>query len=71
MDVIIPQQDKYFFNQLGNALDKYTQNYEKFLLASDFNAEDFEPSLSNGYMAQNIVKQKTCFKSLQNPGCVN
>ena len=70
MDVIIPQQDKYFFNQLGNALDKHTQNYEKFLLASDFNAEDFEPSLSEflyGYMAQNIVKEKTCFKSLQNP----
>lgn len=25
------QQDKYFFNQLGKVLDKYTQKYGKFL----------------------------------------
>ena len=39
------QQDDYLFNQLRNALDQYTQNYEKFLIG-DFNAEDIEPSLS-------------------------
>ena len=36
------QQDIYLFNQLGNTLDKDTQNYEKFLLIGDFNAEDSE-----------------------------
>ena len=64
------QDDQYFFNHLGNALNKYTQNYDKFLLARDFNAEDSEPCLSDflhDYNAENIVTEKTCIKSLTKP----
>ena len=32
--------DRYFFNRLGNALDKYTKNYKKKFVTGDFNAED-------------------------------
>ena len=67
------QNDQYFFNNLGNALDKYSQDYERFLLIGDFNAEDTEPCLSEflyEHDAENIVKDKTCFKSLNNPSCL-
>ena len=68
------QNDQYFFNNLGNALDKYSQDYERFLLIGDFNAEDTEPCLSEflyEHNAENIVKDKTCFKSLNNPSCID
>ena len=68
------QNDQYFFNNLGNALDKYSQDYERFLLIGDFNAEDTEPCLSEflyEHNAENIVKDKTCFKSLNNLSCID
>ena len=68
------QNDQYFFNNLGNALDKYSQDYERFLLIGDFNVEDTEPCLSEflyEHNAENIVKDKTCFKSLNNPSCID
>ena len=67
------QQDQYLFNHLGNGIDKDTQNYYMFLLISNFNAEDFEPCLSellHGYNEENIVK-KTWFKSLTNSSCID
>ena len=39
---------------------------QKILLIGDFNEEDSEPSRSEflyEYKAQNVVKEKTCFKS--------
>ena len=56
------------------ALDKYAHNYERFLLVRDFNAEDIEPYLSEflyEHNGENIVKEKTCFKSLTNPSCID
>ena len=70
----VSQSDEYCFKHLGDALDKYGQYYDKFLLACDFNAEDSEPCLSEFlsiYNAKNIVKDKTCFKSLTNPSCID
>ena len=62
----LSQDDQYFLNTV---LDKYTQNYDRFLLIGDFNTEDFEPCLSeflHDFNAENTVKEKTCFKSLAN-----
>ena len=56
--------DQYFFNHLGNALDKYTQNYDRFLLIIPFNAEDSEQLLSEflqDYDAESIVLRKNIF----------
>ena len=44
------------------------------MLIGDFNAEDTEPRLSEflyEHNAENIVKDKTCFKSLNNPSCID
>ena len=68
------QEDQYFFNHLCNALDKHTQNCERFLLVGDFNAEDIKSCLSEflyEHNAENIVKENTRFKSLTNRRCTD
>ena len=39
------QDDRYYFGHLGKALDIYSDKYDKFLLAGDFNAEEGESCL--------------------------
>ena len=68
------QSDKYFFDHLGKALDIYSDKYDKFLLTGDFNSEEDEPCLNtflSDYDAKNLVKDKTCFKSIENPSCID
>ena len=63
------QNDIYYFNQLDKAIDTYN-NYEKILLIGDFNAETTEPCLESflyEHDLQNLVKESTCFKSVENP----
>ena len=48
-------------------------NYEKFHLAGDFNVQEEDDSLKESldeFNAKNLVKDKTCFKSLDNPSCI-
>ena len=60
-----PSQNKtFYFRNIGRALDIYTQNYDKIVLAGDFNAEETEIILNNFmdlYDLQNLVKENTCF----------
>ena len=68
------QSDRYYFESVSNALDLYFTKYDKFLLVGDFNAEDTEPILASfldQYQAKNLVKKYTCFKSVDNPSCVD
>ena len=66
------QNDQYFFNRIGKALETYS-NYDNVLLAGDFNAEDDELCLSN-FLYQhdlcNLVKVGTCFKNSSKPTSV-
>ena len=67
------QNDIYYFNQLDKAIDTYN-NYEKILLIGDFNAETTEPCLESflyEHDLQNFVKENTCFKSAENPSCID
>ena len=62
-----------FFEQIGLALDTYS-TYDKFLLAGDFNVEVELETVSDflfEHNAKNLVKEKTCFKSLDNPSCID
>ena len=62
-----------FFDQIGLALDIYN-NYDKFLLAGDFNTEERVETLEDflfEHNARNLVKGSTCFKSLDNPSCID
>ena len=65
--------DENYFKEVGQALDIYC-NYEIFLLAGDFNKEENENCLNDflsDYNAKNLVKENTCFKSLDNPSCID
>ena len=56
------------------ALDNYDSKYDKLLLTGDFNAQVGEPDIDTflqDYELKTIVKEKTCFKSIENPSCVD
>ena len=68
------QPDAYYFENISCALDIYTQYYDKFLLIGDFNANDSENCLSDflfRHDCKNLVKDKTCFKNVENPSCID
>ena len=62
-----------FLEQLQFGLDKYS-GYEKVLVSGDFNMEDDEEVLQEFLFEQNLknlVKQPTCYKSVDNPSCID
>ena len=62
-----------FFAELDLALDRFS-SYDKFLLAGDFNIEENEEVLDNFLCsrdARSLVKEPTCFKSIENPSCID
>ena len=70
------QNDNFYFDNVGRVLETYTSKYkyDKILLTGDFNAEETDPVLGNFmelYDLRNMVKEKTCFKSVENPSCVD
>ena len=68
------QSDQYYFDCVGRALDSYNAIYDKYLLIGDFNAEERETCMKEflyQYDLQNLVKEKTCFKSISNPSCID
>ena len=67
------QSDEYFLNNLDKALDTYSR-YNKVLLMGDFNTQTSEQRIEFFlYTCElcNLVKEKTCFKNMQNPSCID
>ena len=67
------QSDEYFFNNLDKALDTYSR-YDKVLLVGDFNTEISEQRIESFLFMHepcNLVKEKTCFKNMQNLSCID
>ena len=65
--------DETFFYNIGLTLDVYS-NFDKFLLAGDFNIEENDDILDEfmeDYLAKNLVKEPTCFKNAENPSCID
>ena len=68
------QHDKYYFQCIGNALDVYSPKYEKYVLVGDLNAEENEAMTKQFlelYGLKCLVHASTCFKSLNNPSCID
>ena len=62
-----------FLEQLRFGLDKYS-GYEKILIAGDLNIDIEEEILQDFLFEQtlkNLVKEPTCYKSLDNPSCID
>ena len=69
----LSQSDQCYFNNLDKSLDTYS-NYEKTLLARDFNAQTTNHYLSLFLYQRNlwsIVKDSMCFKNFSNPSCID
>ena len=67
------QADSYYFDNLDKAFDTYS-SYERRLLMGDFDAETSEPRIDTfvyEHELQSLVKEKTCFKSVHNPNCID
>ena len=59
---------------LGTCLDYYCQQYNSIILLGDFNSEITEPVMNEFceiFDLKNLVKENTCFKSLENPTCID
>ena len=68
------QNDDYYFYKVTHAIYLYSKTYDNLLLGSDFNIDANKPSLIS-FLTQNnsknLVKEKTCFKSIDNPSCID
>lgn len=67
------QEDQHCYNNLDKALETYCQ-YDKILLSSDFSSEVSEIRLDSflyQYNIRNLVKERTCLKSVSNPSCID
>ena len=68
------QNDDLLFRELSNQIDFYSKTYDNFFIAGDLNCQETEPILSeflNMHSAKNIVKEETCFKSIENSSCID
>ena len=67
------QSQENLFENLGLALDHYSENYENFMFIGDFKMTETEEQLKNFlnlYSLKNLVKEPTCYKS-HTPKCID
>ena len=65
---------KNFLDQIGKELDRFLPNYENLLLLGDFNSEMCEEHMKDfceTYNLTNLITDPTCFKSINNPSCID
>ena len=63
-----------FLEHVGKELDRYLPQYENLLLLGDFNSEMSEEDMQNfceAYNLTNLITDPTCFKSVENPSCID
>ena len=68
------QSEDYYFAHVSNFLDAFSSTYDWLSLVGNSNTEDSKETLFKflkKYNAANIVNDKTCFKSLDNPSCID
>ena len=67
------QADIYYCYNLEKAFDTHS-SYEKLLLIGDFNTKTSEPRIDSfvyEHELHSLVKEKTCFRSVHNPSCID
>ena len=67
------QADGYQFDNLDKAFDTYS-SYKKRLLIGHFDTKTSEPRIDSfiyEHDLHNLVKEKTCFKSVENPSSID
>ena len=60
--------------EIGKNLDIYSSKYDNFILLGNLNSEPTESAVKDFceiYSCRNLVKDKTCFKNLLKPSCID
>ena len=63
----------YFFDEMGKAIDHYSNRCENFITLGDFNIEEKQAEIKTFmeiYQLKNLIKEPKCFKS-DNPKCID
>ena len=63
-----------FLDHVGKELDRFLPQYENLLLLGDFNSEMSEQDMKDfceTYNLTNLITDPTCFKSIENPSCID
>ena len=69
----LSQSGQYIFENVDKALDMYNF-YDKILLTGDLNAEIYDHYVKSFFYQhelKSLVKEKTCFKSISKPSCID
>ena len=64
----------FFIDQLVLCIDKFSSNYDNYLIFGDFNGETSEPRLKDfldTYSLSSLISSPTCFKNPDNPSCID
>ena len=64
----------YFLSHVGRELDKYLTKYENLLLLGDWNSavtEERMKEFCETYNLVNLIKDPTCYKSVDNPSSID
>ena len=63
-----------YFDHVGKAIDCYINTYDRFIIAGDHNTEIKETVLGSfmgTFVLHSLVTENTCFKSANNPTCID
>ena len=63
-----------FLTTLGRCLDQFLPVYDNLIVMGDFNAESTIMEVANlctMYNLNNLVKEPTCYKNVENPSCID
>ena len=67
-------QISHYLKEIGKDLDVLTLKYDSIILMGHFNSEPADsvvPDFCKIYNLKNIIREKPCFKNLNNPSCID
>ena len=68
------QSEHYFLEEIGKAIDLFSNECDNFLILGDFNNEESSNNICyflDTYNLKNMIKEPTCFKSTENPRSID
>ena len=71
-----PHKEKIgnFLNHLSREIDQHLPNYDNLLMLGDWNCAETETEMVDFcemYSLSNLIKEPTCFKSVDNPSSID
>ena len=61
----------HYLHCIGRGTDFYSSKYDNFVVLGDLNTEIFVEQFCASYNLKSLIKEPTCFKSVDNPSCID